>query len=62
MATNALHTAEQVASHYNLPSAHTVNLLRKKRKIPCFKIGYRTIRYDLAAVGVALSNLEVKSI
>ena len=46
----------------NLPSTRTVDALRSKRKIPYLRLGYRTLRYDLDAVKVALAKLTVKEV
>ncbi|RYD74876.1 MAG: hypothetical protein EOP84_19200 [Verrucomicrobiaceae bacterium] len=58
----SLLTAEQLAIELNLPSAHTVKSLTRKRRIPVVSLGYRTKRYDLEKVRAALSKLEVRAI
>lgn len=47
---------------FNLPSIRTVNELRKRRAIPCIRLGYRTYRYSIAAVAAALARLEIKEV
>ncbi len=62
MPTDKLLTAAELAEAVPFPSEATVNRLRRKKKIPCVKIGYRTIRYDLERVRTALGKLEVTAI
>ena len=52
----------EIASAFNLPSASTVERLRRARKIPFIKLGYRTIRFDPIKVRAALDRLSVKEI
>jgi excisionase family DNA binding protein len=54
-------TAEQVADEIGLEES-TVIRLRKQRKIPAVKLGYRTFMFRLSSVESALDKLEVKAI
>jgi len=54
-------TAEQVGNEVGLDEA-TVVRLRKQRKIPAIKLGYRTFVFRLPAVEAALDKLEIKAI
>ena len=54
-------TAQQVADAKGLDEA-TVIRLRKQRKIPSVKLGYRTFLFYLSAVDAALAKLEIKVI
>lgn len=47
--------AQAVADHFGV-STWTVGLWRREGRIPSCKIGYRTVRYDLAAVARALAT------
>lgn len=58
--SKALVTKEELCAHFNLPSVRTVGRLRRARKIPGVKMGYRTFRYDIAAVARALAKLEIR--
>lgn len=59
--TEKLLSAQQVADARGLDES-TVIRLRKERKIPAIKLGYRTFVFRLSAVDAALSKLEVKAI
>ncbi len=39
----------------------TVNRLRRERRIPVVRIGYRTLRYDLEEVVAALHKRTIKA-
>jgi len=54
-------TAEQVADEVGLDES-TVIRLRKQRKIPAVKLGYRTFRFCLPSVEAALGKLEIKAV
>ena len=54
-------TAEQVADEVGLDES-TVIRLRKQRKIPAVKLGYRTFRFRLPSVEAALDRLEIKAL
>ena len=54
-------TAEQVADEVGLDES-TVIRLRKQRKIPAVKLGYRTFRFRLPSVETALDKLEIKAV
>lgn len=60
--SESLLTAEQLAKAIPFPSAATVHNLRRKRKIPAIRLGYRTYRYDLARVRAALSKFEIAAV
>ncbi len=51
-----------VREAFSLPSLQTVDNLRRKRKIPAIRLGYRSYVYDLAAVRRALDKLTVKEV
>ena len=55
-------TAEELAKALPLPSANSVNNLRRKRVLPALKLGYRTFRYDLERCRAAISKREIKAI
>jgi excisionase family DNA binding protein len=54
-------TADQVADEVGLDES-TVIRLRKQRKIPAVKLGYRTFRFRLPSVEAALDKLEIKAV
>ena len=54
-------TKEQLGQLLNLPT-RTIDTLRQKKLIPCFKYGHRTVRYELKAVEKAVESLEIKEI
>lgn len=39
-----------------------INRLRRERKIPAIKLGYRTFKYDLSRVLAALDRLEIAAV
>lgn len=55
-------TKEQLRDALNLPSTRMVDELVRRRKIPVLRLGYRTVRFDLAKVQAALEKLELKAI
>jgi hypothetical protein len=55
-------TKEQLREALNLPSTRMVDELVRRRKIPVLRLGYRTVRFDLAKVQAALEKLELKAI
>lgn len=61
MSLNLL-TKEQLRDALNLPSTRMVDELVRRRKIPVIRLGYRTVRFDLAKVEAAIERLELKSI
>jgi len=54
-------TDQELADALGL-TAHMVLRLRRVKKIPAVKLGYRTFRYRLESVEAALSKMEVKAI
>jgi hypothetical protein len=58
--SNRLLNKQELAEEINQPPT-TINKLRRERKIPAIRIGYRSYRYNLAKVLRALSRLEIKS-
>ena len=61
MSLNLL-TKEQLRDALNLPSTRMVDELVRRRKIPVLRLGYRTVRFDLAKVHAALEKLELKAV
>lgn len=59
--TEKLLTAEQLADEIGLEESAVIRL-RKQRKIPAVKLGYRTFRFRLPSVEAALSKLEIKAV
>ena len=55
-------TKEQLRAALNLPSTRMVDELVRRRKIPVIRLGYRTVRFDLAKVEAAIERLELKAI
>jgi hypothetical protein len=55
-------TKEQLRERLNLPSTRMVDELVKKRKIPCLKLGHRTVRFSLPKVLAALAKFELKAV
>jgi hypothetical protein len=55
-------TKEELRLALNLPSTRMVDELVRRRKIPIIRLGYRTVRFDLAKVEAALEKLELKAI
>ncbi len=53
-------TKQELAAELKTPVTG-VQALTRKRKIPCLRIGHRTVRYDLAAVLAALKKFEVQA-
>lgn len=60
--TNDHTDAEGLRAHFNMPSVSTVNYLRRRRAIPCMRLGYRTYLYSISAVAAALARLEIKEV
>jgi predicted DNA-binding transcriptional regulator AlpA len=54
-------TAVQLAGALGLTESAVIRL-RKQRKIPAVKLGYRTFRFRLPSVEAALGKLELKAI
>jgi hypothetical protein len=61
MSLNLL-TKEQLRDALNLPSTRMVDELVRRRKIPVLRLGYRTVRFDLAKVEAAIEKFELKAI
>jgi hypothetical protein len=61
MSLNLL-TKEELRAALNLPSTRMVDELVRRRKIPVLRLGYRTLRFDLAKVEAALEKLELKAV
>lgn len=55
-------TKEQIVERWHLPSVRMLEGMMRRRKVPYHKLGYRTVRFDPAAVEAALSRLEIKEI
>ena len=55
-------TKEQLRDALNLPSTRMVDELVRRRKIPVLRLGYRTVRFDLAKVEAAIEKFELKAI
>lgn len=51
-----------IAAEFNLPSHRTVDNLRRARKVPAIKLGYRTFRYSRKQVAAALEKLTVHEV
>jgi hypothetical protein len=52
---------KDVAEHLGLPKS-LIRKLRLEKKIPHFDLGYRTVKYNLAAVQAAMQRLEVRPV
>ena len=46
----------------NLTSTRMVDELVRRRKIPVIRLGYRTLRFNLAAVETALEKLTIREV
>lgn len=55
-------TKEELRGALNLPSTRMVDELVRRRKIPVIRLGYRTLRFDLAKVILAVERLELKAV
>ena len=55
-------TKEQLRERMNVPHVHIIDQMRRSRKIPVVKLGYRTLRYDWPKVQAALEKLTVKEV
>lgn len=53
--------SKALASEIGCPEPQ-INRLRRERKIPAIKLGYRTFKYDLPRVLAALERLEISEI
>ncbi len=53
-------TKKELAAELRTPLTG-VQALTRERKIPCIRLGHRTVRYDLEAVLAALKKYEVKA-
>lgn len=53
--------SKSLAVELGCPEA-LISRLRRQRKIPAIKLGYRTYRYELPRVVAALSRLEITAI
>jgi len=60
--TSDLVNAEGLCARFPFPSTRTVNEMRRQRKLPCIKLGYRSYLYSVSAVAAALARLEIKEI
>jgi hypothetical protein len=58
----ALLDKEQLRQKLNLISIRGVDELVRRRKIPCVRLGHRTVRFSWPAVEAALKRLTVKEI
>lgn len=45
-----------------LPSTRMVDELVRRRRIPVIRLGYRTLRFNLADVEAALTKLTIKEV
>lgn len=45
-----------------LTSIRSVDELVRKRKIPCIRLGHRTLRFELADVKAAIARFTVKEV
>jgi len=60
MKTN-LYTARQIALIFNL-TEYTIKRLAREKLIPCYRFGYRILRFDIEEVRAALEkNVRVKA-
>jgi len=55
-------TKEELRARLNLPSTRMVDELVRKRKIPCLRLGHRTVRFNLSKVLAALAKFELKAV
>ena len=62
LANKELLNKEQLRQRLNLPSVRCVDEMVKRRKIPIIRLGYRTVRFSLSDVEVALDRLTDKAI
>ena len=51
-----------IAAFLKLPSARTVDNLRRAKKLPAIKIGYRTIRFSKKQCAAALEKLTLNAV
>ena len=51
----------ELAEKLSMPPA-LVKEFTRQRKIPCVRLGHRTVRYDIEAVREALKRFEVKAV
>ena len=55
-------TKEQLRERLNLPSTRMVDELVRKHKIPVYKLGHKTIRFNWEHVKEALARLEIRAV
>jgi predicted DNA-binding transcriptional regulator AlpA len=59
---DSLLTKKQLSIKLGLTSTRGVDELMKRRKIPCVKLGHRTVRFKLDAVMAAIERLTIKEV
>lgn len=50
---------QELSAEINLP-VRTIRTLLQKRRVPCIKLGHRTMRFNPAKVMAALDRFEVR--
>ncbi len=55
-----LMTKEELCKFLKLDDAECVDRLRRAKKIPAIRLGYKTYRYQIDKVQAALAKLEIK--
>lgn len=61
MSTHHLLDIHALSAAIRMP-VRTIQSLKDARKIPCLKLGRRTVRYELDKVLEALQKFEVKAV
>ena len=59
---DALLTKEQLRKKLNLPSTRSIDELMRRRVIPTIRLGWRTVRFDWAAVRAAIEKVTVQAV
>lgn len=55
-------TKEQLRQKMNLPSTRSIDELVRRRVIPAIRLGWRTVRFDWAAVRADLDKVTIKAV
>ena len=60
--TDHLLTKEELRVRLNVPHIRIIEEMTRKRKLPCVRLGHRTLRYSWPAVQKALEKLTTREV
>ena len=55
-------TKKELQQRLNVPHVRIIDEMTRKRKIPCVRLGHRTLRYSWPKVQAALERLTTKEV